>query len=92
MPDPSVLLQKDGKILIVTINRPEARNAVDSATARALGEAFQQFDHDGALHVAVLTGADGTFCAGADRARWPKAAAQKLNQPAPDRWDLRGCG
>jgi enoyl-CoA hydratase len=66
MPDPSVLLHQDGKVLVVTINRPEVRNAVDSATARALGEAFQQFDEDAALHAAVLTGADGTFCAGAD--------------------------
>jgi enoyl-CoA hydratase len=66
MADQSVLLHKDGKILTVTINRPHVRNAVDSATACALGDAFQQFDRDDALHVAVLTGAEGTFCAGAD--------------------------
>jgi enoyl-CoA hydratase len=52
--------------LVVTINRPQARNAVDSATAEALAEAFQSFDHDDHLHVAILTGAQGTFCAGAD--------------------------
>jgi enoyl-CoA hydratase len=66
MPDPSVLLHQDGNILTVTINRPQARNAVDSATARALGEAFQQFDCNDDLHVAVLTGAGGAFCSGAD--------------------------
>lgn len=66
MPEQSVLLRKDGKVLIVTINRPHARNAVNSATARALAEAFQQFDRDENLSVAVLTGAQGTFCAGAD--------------------------
>jgi enoyl-CoA hydratase/carnithine racemase len=62
----SVLARRDGKILVVTINRPAVRNAVDSATARALSEAFQQFERDDELCVAVLTGAEGTFCAGAD--------------------------
>ncbi len=62
----SVLTHRDGKILIVTINRPQVRNAVDSATAHALGKAFEQFDRDDELHVAVLSGAEGTFCAGFD--------------------------
>jgi enoyl-CoA hydratase len=62
----SVLTFHDGKVLVVTINRPQARNAVDSATALGLGEAFQQFDRDEELCVAVLTGAEGTFCAGFD--------------------------
>ncbi len=53
-------------MLIVTINRPEVRNAVDAATAAALADTFRQFDADAALDVAVLTGAGGTFCAGAD--------------------------
>jgi enoyl-CoA hydratase len=62
----SVLADRKGKVLIVTINRPQVRNAVDSATARELGEAFQAFDRNDELHVAVLTGAQGTFCAGFD--------------------------
>ena len=62
----SVLTESHGKVLIVTINRPEVRNAVDSATARGLSEAFQQFERDEDLCVAVLTGAAETFCAGAD--------------------------
>lgn len=62
----SVLTRREGKVLIATINRPLARNAVDSATALALGKAFQEFESDENLHAAVLTGADGTFCAGAD--------------------------
>ena len=66
MTEKSVLLHKDGNILTVTINHPQARNAVDSATALALGDAFQQFDHDEELCVAVLAGADGTFSAGFD--------------------------
>ncbi|HZD08941.1 MAG TPA: crotonase/enoyl-CoA hydratase family protein [Candidatus Limnocylindrales bacterium] len=62
----SVLLSRDNKVLIVTINRPHVRNAVDSVTAAALAEAFKEFEPDDALCAAVLTGAGGTFCAGAD--------------------------
>jgi enoyl-CoA hydratase len=66
MPDPSVRLHQEDRILTVTINRPDVRNAVDSATAAALAEAFKKFEADDELSVAVLTGAGGTFCAGAD--------------------------
>jgi enoyl-CoA hydratase len=62
----SVLIQRDHNILTVTINRPQARNAVDSVTAMALDAAFQEFDRDDSLSVAILTGAQGAFCAGAD--------------------------
>src|SRR3954447_12542968 len=62
----SVLLSRDNKVLTVTINRPHVRNAVDSATAAALAEAFKKFEADDELCGAVLTGAGGTFCAGAD--------------------------
>jgi enoyl-CoA hydratase len=53
-------------LAIVTINRPEARNAVDGPTARELASAFRRFDADQALSVAILTGSNGFFCAGAD--------------------------
>jgi enoyl-CoA hydratase len=56
----------DGPVLTVTLDRPEVRNAVDRATAAVLADAFRDFDADDALSVAVLTGAGGTFCAGAD--------------------------
>src|SRR6476660_9457314 len=62
----SVLVARDGKVLTVTINRPQVRNAVDSATARSLGEAFQEFERDPELCAAVLSGAGGAFCAGFD--------------------------
>lgn len=62
----SVITARDGKVLTVTINRPEVRNAVDSDTAAALAEAFKKFEADDELCAAVLTGAGGTFCAGAD--------------------------
>jgi enoyl-CoA hydratase len=54
------------RVMVVTIDRPHARNAVDGPTATALFEAFSAFDADPSAHVAVLTGAHGTFCAGAD--------------------------
>jgi enoyl-CoA hydratase len=67
MPEAKTLLvERDKRVLTITINRPQARNAVDSATAQALSEAFESFERDDDLHVAVLTGAEGTFCAGAD--------------------------
>ena len=62
----SVLIERDGPVLIVTINRPERRNAVDLATAEALFSAFVAFEADESASVAVLTGADRAFCAGAD--------------------------
>jgi enoyl-CoA hydratase len=52
--------------MTVTITRPEVRNAVDMATASALRSAFEEFDEADSLAVAVLTGADGNFCAGFD--------------------------
>lgn len=62
----SVSISRDGPVTIVAIDRPERRNAVDAATARALYDAFQAFDADEAASVAVLTGSGGAFCAGAD--------------------------
>jgi enoyl-CoA hydratase len=62
----NVLIQKHDDILVVTINRPEVRNAVNGPAAKALADAFRAFDADELLRVAVLTGAGGTFCAGAD--------------------------
>lgn len=62
----TVRVEDRGPVRIVTIDRAGARNAVDGPTAEALYEAFVAFDADDALSVAVLTGGDGTFCAGAD--------------------------
>lgn len=62
----SVLVRSEGSTTIVTINRPAVRNAVDGPTAAALAAAFREFDEDESQAVAILTGADGTFCAGAD--------------------------
>lgn len=62
----AVHYETDGPVCIVTIDRPEVRNAVDRATAEQLAEAFRRFDADETLAVAILTGAGGYFCAGAD--------------------------
>ncbi len=69
MPDPAdttVQVRTVGPVTVVTIDRPEVRNAVDRPTAAALHAAFQAFDADDSHSVAVLTGAGGTFCSGAD--------------------------
>lgn len=62
----TVSVAHDGRTAVITIERPERRNAVDAATAQALYDAFKAFDADEALDVAVLTGRGGHFCAGAD--------------------------
>lgn len=63
---PTVQTESRGAMFIVTIDRPEVRNAVDGPTAAELAAAFRAFDSDGSLKVAILAGAGGTFCAGAD--------------------------
>jgi enoyl-CoA hydratase len=62
----TISISDEGAVRVVTIERPAVRNAVDGPTARLLYDAFVQFDRDDAVDVAVLTGAGGTFCAGAD--------------------------
>ncbi len=62
----SVLVERDGAVTTVIIDRPERRNAVDPATAEALRDAFDAFEADESAAVAVLTGAGGHFCAGFD--------------------------
>ena len=62
----TVRIDNDGPVRIVTIDRPEVRNAVDEPTREALAEAFRSFDADEDASVAILTGANGVFCAGAD--------------------------
>lgn len=62
----TVLVDRDGPVTIVTIDRPEKRGAVDPATAIALREAFTAFANDAEARVAILTGSTGHFCAGFD--------------------------
>lgn len=61
-----VRVERNGPVTTVVLNRPESRNSVDGPTARALADAFRAFDADPDASVAVLWGAGGTFCSGAD--------------------------
>ena len=77
----SVRYELRDRIAVVTIDRPDVRNAVDVRTALALAEAFRRFDRDEQALVAILTGAGGTFCAGADL---KAVAAGEQRDFAPD--------
>lgn len=78
----TISVRAAGRVAIVAIERPERRNAVDLRTARALYEAFKRFDADEAADVAVLTGAGGFFCAGAD--------LKALAEGEPNRFEPEG--
>jgi enoyl-CoA hydratase len=62
----AVEIERAGRVVVVALNRPEKRNAVDLAASLSLYDAFKQFDADENADIAVLTGRGGTFCAGAD--------------------------
>jgi enoyl-CoA hydratase len=79
----SVHYEVDGPIVVVTIDRPDVANAIDRPTADALADAFRRFDADVALSVAVLTGANGKFCAGADLKAMREDAA-RVSRVTPD--------
>ena len=64
--DGKILVTSQDRITIVTINRPEVRNALDQQAALGLRNAFVDFENDPEQHVAILNGSDGAFCAGAD--------------------------
>ncbi len=78
-----VLTEKNGPVTTVIINRPEVRNAVDGPTAQALVEAFEAFEADEKARVAVLTGAGGFFCAGADLKAVSRGQTNRLAEDGP---------
>jgi enoyl-CoA hydratase len=77
----TVRVERAGPVVTVILDRPEVRNAVDRPTAEALSDAFRAFEADDSAAVAVLWGAGGTFCAGADLKSF---AAGNSNRVAPD--------
>jgi len=77
MADPAVIVEKDGHILTVTLNRPEKRNAVNSEVMCRLYDAWNQLDEDDDLRVAILTGNGNTFCAGMDLSEIGKMGSGK---------------
>jgi enoyl-CoA hydratase len=62
----AVLTEVEDGIAVITINRPEARNAINGEVARGLAAAVEEFDGSGDVRVLILTGAGGTFSAGMD--------------------------
>ncbi|OBI17528.1 enoyl-CoA hydratase [Mycobacterium sp. E2327] len=65
-PEPEVLVEQRDRVLIITINRPKAKNAVNAAVAQGLADAVDRLDGDTGLSVGIVTGAGGSFCAGMD--------------------------
>ncbi len=88
----TVQVEVRGTTTIVTIDRPEVRNAVDGPTARALHDAFLAFDADDSQAVAVLTGAGGTFCAGADLKSVSTGDGNRVEDMTPAAPDPRALG
>jgi enoyl-CoA hydratase len=78
-----VTVMADGPVVVITLDRPEVRNAMDPATARRLVEAFEAFDADPSLSVAVLTGAGGSFCAGLDLKAFAAGGVPPLVEHGP---------
>ncbi|OBY29309.1 enoyl-CoA hydratase [Mycolicibacter kumamotonensis] len=86
---PAALSQRHGNVLVITINRPEARNAVNGAVSTAVGDALQLAQDDPEVRAVVITGAgDKTFCAGADL----KAISRGENLYHPDHGEWRFAG
>lgn len=85
----AVLVERDDHVLLVVLNRPEARNAVNGPLTLGIGSALEQAEHDPDIRAVVLTGAGGiSFCAGADL----KAIArgESLNPPGTEAWGFAG--
>src|ERR1700730_18899171 len=80
----SIHYDNGGPVAVVTIDRPEVANAIDAPSALELADAFRRFDSDEAAAVAVLTGANGTFCAGADLKAMRSGEPERVTRLAPD--------
>ena len=80
----AVHYETDGPLAVVTLDRPEVANAIDRPTADELVAALRRFDSDESLSIAVLTGASGTFCAGADLKAMREEGAPRANRVAAD--------
>jgi enoyl-CoA hydratase len=80
----TVHYETDGPVVIVTIDRPDVANAIDRPTAEALTDAFRRFEADADAAVAVLTGANGKFCAGADLKAMREPGAPRASRVEPN--------
>ena len=85
----AVLTERRGHVLLVTLNRPAARNAVNLAVALGLGDALEEAEHDRDIWAVIVTGAgDKAFCAGADLQATGAAFATDFSKPNVDYADL----
>ena len=87
MPDPAVLVERDGHVLTLTLNRPEKRNAFNAEVLCRLADAWDLLDSDPELRVAIMTGAGGNFSAGADLDRL--VGALIAGKPAENEFEER---
>ena len=76
-----VLTERRGNVLLITLNRPEVRNAVNAALAAGVAGALEELDGDDGLSVGVLTGAGGFFCAGMDLGAFVKGESRLVRRP-----------
>ncbi|MFD1540967.1 crotonase/enoyl-CoA hydratase family protein [Nonomuraea guangzhouensis] len=90
MGEPAALVERRDHIMLITLNRPEVRNAVNAALTRAVGEALDEADADASVRAVVLTGAgDKAFCAGADLKE--VARGEFSTEGFKPHWGFAGC-
>ncbi|MFP4004921.1 MAG: enoyl-CoA hydratase-related protein, partial [Alphaproteobacteria bacterium] len=80
-PQRAVTVERDGPVTTIILSRPEVRNAVDGPTADALAAAFADFERDDNAAAAVLHGAGGVFCAGADLKAIAAGRGNRVEEP-----------
>ena len=91
MPQPSVLSERHGHVLVVTINRPQAMNAVDRSVHVGIGQALRLAGEDPEIRAVILTGAgDRAFCAGADLKAVARGEALLPDDPVQKAWGFAG--
>jgi crotonobetainyl-CoA hydratase len=91
MTDTTILTERRGHILIVTINRPEARNAINAAVHVGIGTALEEAENDHEIRVVVITGAgEKSFCAGADLVALSRGEPLAPSDPAQQAWGFAG--
>ena len=87
MSEPALLTERDGPVMTLTMNRPEAKNALNPEMLCLLGDAWDEIDGDDEIRVAILTGQGGAFCAGADLDKLVSRSMQNL--PPEDEFEKR---
>ena len=86
---PGALVERRGNVMVITINRPEARNAINSAVSIALGDALEEAQQDPEVWAVVLTGSgDKSFCAGADLKALSRG--ENIGHPDQPKWGFAG--